>query len=343
MKLTSNFRLKLIVLLNAVLIYQAFPQYSKGISEIGKTIGFLEVKIIETDPVLKVAKETAPFDKPFFLKIKRPSKGDTPSGTLSLSHTNGTGPVQKMEFKQDLPSGMPPAAIPNFVISNPSTIIRIDLKDVNGKQLSNINNGIYPAGPVYEENPNSEHVFIKIDNLIPEKGYQLSINWSGANETYSLTTVPSTLEKRLKNRLSPQIGVARAFFKVGKNGSYNPFSFMLGTYYQLRAVDPDLPMASYKFYALQKFSLFFGLTINSMADGYIREDLFSTSNLLTGIGYQPLSGIRLTGGAMIFRQIDPNRLISNRKSIATTSYFGITLDLKLKDLLGGIVTTLGFK
>lgn len=345
MKLHFNSRFILPVLFSLIPIDQVLSQiYSKGITKVGQTIGFLDLKVVETDPVLKVAKETAPFDKPFFLKIKRLSKGESPSGTLSLSQTNGAVPVQKIEFKQELVPGQPPAIFPSFTSSSPSTITIIRLSDINGSTPLNINTGIYPAGPVYQETPGSEHIFIKIDNLKPEIGYQLTVIWdNGTSETYSFTTVPPSLDKRLKNRLSPQIGVTRAFFKVGQNGSYNPFSLMLGTYYQPRAVDPDLPIGSYKPFALQRFSLFFGLTINSMADGYIRDDLFSTSNLLTGIGYQPVSGIRLTGGAMIFREIDPNKLISNRKSIAATSYFGMTLDLKLKDLLGGIVTTLGFK
>lgn len=321
-------------------ISKAFGQiYSTGVMDEAKRVGFNELKIIETDPVLKQAKEVVPFDKPFFLKIKRVKIGNT---ILTIDT------VITKNYKVTVGDTIVESKIEEKTFTSRKLSKSASISKVYLSRLDNISSKIMLSGKFWkEENADSEYIYVEIDNVRPEYGYQLDVVWDGNGkddrEIYYFTTVASTLDKRLKNRVSPQIGITTVSFKLPGRTLYIPLRLMVGAYYQLRETDPDIPFKSYRIYAWQRFSAYLGLTFNTLADGYIREDLFGTSNLLVGVGYQPMDAIRITAGPLLFNQLDPNRFLANRKSLAKTLYVGITLDVKLKDLLGGLIATLGFK
>lgn len=319
----------------------SFCQTSKNISTSGNNLGFFELKIVETDPLLKEAKETIPFDKPFFIKIKRPDRGPL-IGTRIETTENTVGNVKTTDKFE--------STVTKVDSNKPSEIDKIQLKCLNSDLIIPIGSPNPITGKdFFEEKNSSEFVYIKLPSLLPESGYELTIGWTTkSDEVYSITTVPQSLDKRLKNRISPQIGLAFPVFKVSGSTNdtrrlYVPPRLMVGAYYHPRPIDPDLPFKSYKPWALQRFSLYLGLTINSLAEDNLREDLFGSNNLLLGVGYQPADALRLTVGNLYFTEINPNRLLSNRKSIEHTLFIALSLDIKLKDLLGGLFTTLGFK
>jgi hypothetical protein len=76
-----------------------------------------------------------------------------------------------------------------------------------------------------------------------------------------------------------------------------------------------------------------GVTISSVADenNRTRSDLFWHQSVVLGGGYRLTSSVRAGGGVLLFRESDPNPLVS-RKSAAVTWYTSFSFDL---DLLKG--------
>ena len=59
-----------------------------------------------------------------------------------------------------------------------------------------------------------------------------------------------------------------------------------------------------------------------------RSDLFWNQALVLGAGYRLTSSLRGGGGALVFREANPNPLIT-RKSAATTWYASVSFDLNV--------------
>ena len=59
-----------------------------------------------------------------------------------------------------------------------------------------------------------------------------------------------------------------------------------------------------------------------------RSDLFWNQSLVLGAGYRLTSSIRGGGGALLFREANPNPLIT-RKSAAVTWYASFSFDLNV--------------
>lgn len=327
---------------------------SKSLSGKGKSIGYLEPKIIEMDPILKLAKETVPFDRAFFLKIKRKSTGKSKE-KVGLQKTvvdtvkavvrgDSTFKYNKQHyFEKEIKSGeeSPPSAIKSIKLSRLDK--RLVLAESKTLFLGNEYEFKIETSDVFQESEKSKFLFIKIPNLTPNQRYELQIEWEGEDtpEAYYFSTVNATLEGRAKQRLSPQLGVTTGVFKSGDNVDIEP-SLLFAVYYNIRAIDPDIPTGSYDFWAPQRFSLMLGVSLNSLAIPNVRADLIGNSNLLFGVGYQTFDGVRFSAGGLFFNELNPNRLLAEEKSTESTLYMSATVNLKLKDLLGGVITTLGF-
>ncbi|HEY1056581.1 MAG TPA: hypothetical protein VGE24_15650, partial [Emticicia sp.] len=267
------------------LIFPAFSQYTKSLYEKNSSQGFLGLSILDTDSVLKFAKESAAFDKPFFIKIKRLSKGSanpalakrtditTYTGAMVLPDTlhrpvpalpSGFVRASSVEIKTETPIPNPPTA------KAPAKVVAIFLE--GKKKHDELNANVHEFSPmatngdVYEEKNDSEFIFIRIRPLKPEKSYKLTIVWrldgeKFETEEYRFTTATQTLEKRLKQKIIPQIGVTAVLFKsTNSDGKvlkiYAKPSLMLGFHYYPRPIDPDISFSlkTYKPWALQRFS-----------------------------------------------------------------------------------------
>ncbi len=339
--------------------------YSRGISKRGKNTEFLKLKIIETDPILKFAKETVPFDRPFFLKIKRKSTGSlgksigvktTLADSLFLvEETDSTlvtnkWSLKKEETKYDTTTAKKADTIKSLVLTRTSKRLILPDNELLGKDYTQkIVASTYShnnqKGKVYQEKPSSEYLFIEIPNLKPGSSYSLEITWGSKKdsiETYYFTSVPAKLESRAKARLSPQFGVASVIFDAGDD-AFVKWSLMFGVHYHLRAIDPDIPVRTYAALSPQRLSLILGVTLNSLAQEGARSDLFGSNNLMLGVGYQMFDGVKLSVGQLLFNELNPNQLISDdQKNLVSTLYVSATVDLQLKDLFGGVISTLGF-
>ena len=89
----------------------------------------------------------------------------------------------------------------------------------------------------------------------------------------------------------------------------------------------------------RRFAFTLGLTTTSIADGggsrpATREDLFANQSLLLGAGLRITDMIRLGAGALVFKEEDPNPLVS-KFDTSVSYYFTISFDLNVARAFGG--------
>jgi len=106
----------------------------------------------------------------------------------------------------------------------------------------------------------------------------------------------------------------------------------VGSNLYFRPVNKDAPLTAISSLG-RRLALTVGVTISSVADenNRTRSDLFWHQSVVLGAGYRLTSSVRAGGGVLLFRESDPNPLVS-RKSAATTWYTSFSFDL---DLLRG--------
>lgn len=132
-------------------------------------------------------------------------------------------------------------------------------------------------------------------------------------------------QTRRKNYVSVDAGVLFA-------GDIGIGALYAGTNIYFQPVNKDAPLSPFGGIG-RRLALTIGLTISSVADEThkTRDDLFWNQSLVLGGGYRITSSIRGGVGALVFRQADPNPLVT-RTSTAATWYVSFSLDL---DLLKG--------
>lgn len=192
------------------------------------------------------------------------------------------------------------------------------------------------------------YVYFLIPPLKANKSYKLHLEWekqdSSFSQEFNISTLTFNAHERAKAILSPEFGYSAIWFKNLDNSLFVNHSLVFVVNYNFVPVNKDIPLNKiYKPLDKRRFSVLMGITLNSIAEEGMREDLFGNNNLLLGIGWRPFDQIRLSYGAVFFTEVNPNKLLTHQKSFAYTSFTSITIDLDIKDLLGGIVTTLGLK
>ena len=107
----------------------------------------------------------------------------------------------------------------------------------------------------------------------------------------------------------------------------------VGTNIYLQPINKSAPLGPFDAVG-QRLALTVGATVSSIADdeNHTRSGLFWNQAMVLGAGYRLTRSVRAGGGALVFRESNPNPLIT-RKTAATTWYASISLDL---DLLKGL-------
>jgi hypothetical protein len=110
----------------------------------------------------------------------------------------------------------------------------------------------------------------------------------------------------------------------------------VGSNIYFRPVNRDAPLSEVSSIG-RRLGLTVGITLSSVADedNRTRSDLFWHQALVLGGGYRLTSSIRGGGGALVFRESDPNPLIT-RKSAAVTWYVSFSYDLDVAKGLAGL-------
>jgi len=115
-------------------------------------------------------------------------------------------------------------------------------------------------------------------------------------------------------------------------GSIGIGALYVGSNIYLRPINKHAPLGSFTS-AGRRLALTVGATVSSVEDqdNQTRSGLFWNQGLVLGAGYRLTSSVRAGGGALVFREANPNPLITSR-SAAATWYASVSFDL---DLLRG--------
>jgi hypothetical protein len=111
-----------------------------------------------------------------------------------------------------------------------------------------------------------------------------------------------------------------------------------GTNIYFRPINKAAPLSQFGnfFHTLdRRLSLTLGLTVQGIGDDKTRNDLFGNQSLVLGLGVRLTNSVRLTGGALVFKELDPNPLVDD-PTLTTTYFFSLSFDVDVVPALKGI-------
>jgi hypothetical protein len=119
-------------------------------------------------------------------------------------------------------------------------------------------------------------------------------------------------------------------------GDIDQASLFVGSNIYFRPVNKDAPLSEKGSFS-RRFALTVGVTLNSIEDenSATRTDLFADSSLVLGAGIRVTPSIRVGGGALVFKESDPNPLVT-KKSAAATWYLSFSFDIDVAKGLQGL-------
>ncbi|HEX4953689.1 MAG TPA: hypothetical protein VF017_09890 [Thermoanaerobaculia bacterium] len=85
----------------------------------------------------------------------------------------------------------------------------------------------------------------------------------------------------------------------------------------------------------RRFSFTIGLTLQGVGDGKTREDLFNNQSLVLGVGLRLTGSVRITAGAVVFLEKDPNPLVDDDQE-AVSPFLSLSLDVDVLPALKGV-------
>jgi hypothetical protein len=155
-------------------------------------------------------------------------------------------------------------------------------------------------------------------------------------EVLALNTNIINFKTRGENLINPCFGfVALGTLQSSKSTFWDVPGY-IGFHINLRPIDKNIPFRLLPNRGIQHYLSFFAaLTLTSLGEEGKREDLFGKKSLLTGVGFRVNNAIRLTAGTAWVKKIDPDP-ITTKKSAAVLPYIGVSVDLDLKGLFGGL-------
>jgi hypothetical protein len=159
--------------------------------------------------------------------------------------------------------------------------------------------------------------------LEPGRTYRVRFLFRRGQSVETTATADGRTEQ--KNYVSADAGLLYA-------GDIGTGALYVGSNIYFRPVNKRAPLGAVSSIG-RRLALTVGLTISSIADedNRTRSDLFWNQSLVLGAGYRIASSVRGGAGALVFRESDPNPLIT-RKSAAVTWYVSFSFDL---DVLKG--------
>ena len=175
----------------------------------------------------------------------------------------------------------------------------------------------------------AEEAFLVLVRTPLEAGRHYRVRFVFRNER-SADAVTTTADGRTaqKNYVSADAGLLYA-------GDIGIGAVYIGSNIYFRPVNKDAPLSEVSSLG-RRLAVTIGLTLSSVADenNRTRSNLFWHQSLVLGAGYRITSSIRGGGGALVFRESDPNPLIT-RTSPAVTWYASFSFDLDVAQGLAG--------
>jgi hypothetical protein len=119
-------------------------------------------------------------------------------------------------------------------------------------------------------------------------------------------------------------------------GDIGQAALFVGTNIYFRPVNKDAPLRQKGSFG-RRFAVTVGVTLSSIEDegAVTRTDLFADSSLVLGAGLRITQSLRLGGGAIIFKESDPNPLVT-KKTAAATWYVSFSFDINVAKGLQGL-------
>ena len=115
------------------------------------------------------------------------------------------------------------------------------------------------------------------------------------------------------------------------------FSY-LGTNIYFRPVNKNAPLKGLQFF--RRFSIMIGLTLQDLKKSGQRENVIGSRMLVVGAGLRFTSSMRVTGGALVFKEPDPNPLIRDA-NLALSPFISLSFDWNVASTLGSLGRAFG--
>lgn len=159
---------------------------------------------------------------------------------------------------------------------------------------------------------------------------------------YNSTTKGFKLETRVKGVLQPDFGLI--FYGFGGSGAvdiakgFSGVTPYVGLNYLFRPFDGDirlrqLPKNHVRWW--QRLSVHGGLTLLSLSKDRYRENLFNSFNVMLGGGFRLSSTLKIVSGVVLYKRANDNPLYSGT-SVNAIGYAGLSIDLRVRDVLGDV-------
>lgn len=119
-------------------------------------------------------------------------------------------------------------------------------------------------------------------------------------------------------------------------GDIDQAALFVGSNIYFRPVNKNAPLSQKGSFS-RRFAITIGVTLSSIEDenAATRTDLFGNSSLVLGAGLRITQSIRVGGGAIVFKESDPNPLVT-KKSAAATWYASFSFDIDVAKGLQGL-------
>lgn len=147
-----------------------------------------------------------------------------------------------------------------------------------------------------------------------------------------IATTISSFETRARQYVTADVGLAY-LPGLGEVAPYFGANFYPG------ALNKRVPLSVAKPRELDLWSITVGVTASSLARKDVREDLFGSLSLLVGAGRRITDPLRLTGGVVVYRELDVNPLVDHT-SLAASPFLSLSFDFDAKSALGRLGDTI---
>lgn len=162
-------------------------------------------------------------------------------------------------------------------------------------------------------------------------------NWqytSNENVTTSSTHIIDFMTAS-KFKINPDFGFV-AISNAPGNGLVTDVVPYLGFNINMRSIDKNIPMRAVLRKPLSYYLSFMGgVTLSSIKIDKKREDLWSKYSLMLGGGIRVNNYLKVIAGGVLYKKLSTNPL-SDKKEIASSPFFGLSVDYDLSELFGGI-------
>jgi len=118
----------------------------------------------------------------------------------------------------------------------------------------------------------------------------------------------------------------------------------LGANIYTRPINTDVSLAALKAEGMldwrHRFSFTLGATISSIEKPGQRKGIVGSSALVVGAGWRLTDVMRLSAGVLLFKEENPNPLVTNDTSLAASPYVGFSFDIDVAKKFGQVFSGL---